>query len=256
MAIDYQQILVDMNRPHRRQGNAMKKLMVVVCVLLVVGGGGYALWETGLASRAWNGATSLVATVFGREVAPATDAVASVVAAQEQPQTRPASLRPPSVSAAVAIPVPESTRPAPAADGVLRLAVADVAATPQPAASPANEPVAPAAAVVAPAAPVAGAAPAAPVRTASSAEVQAHMQAQAMQRSQQVIQTQPEPVQRAVTTPDLNPTPVLSDAKAQLRVVDQMLSSDPAEALRRVEDVLSMPMLQPDDAAEAGYRKG
>ncbi|MCD8138251.1 MAG: L,D-transpeptidase family protein, partial [Planctomycetaceae bacterium] len=241
------------------------------CVLLVVGGGGYALWETGLAGRAWNGATSLLGTVFGREVAPATDAVASVVAAQEEPQARPASLRPPTVSAAVAIPVPESSRPAPAADGVLRLAVADVAATPQPS----SEPAAPAAARSVPAAPAApvdtaasaaGDTPAAPVRTASSAEVQAHMQAQAMQRSQQAVQVQPEPAQpepaqpeptqRAVASADIAPTPVLSDAKAQLRVVDQMLASDPAEALRRVEDVLSMPMLQPDDAAEAGYRKG
>ncbi|MCD7896159.1 MAG: L,D-transpeptidase family protein, partial [Planctomycetaceae bacterium] len=51
------------------------------------------------------------------------------------------------------------------------------------------------------------------------------------------------------------PAPVLSDAKAQMRAVDQMLSSNPAEAMKRLDDILAM-RLEPDDAAEAGYRKG
>jgi lipoprotein-anchoring transpeptidase ErfK/SrfK len=52
------------------------------------------------------------------------------------------------------------------------------------------------------------------------------------------------------------PAPVLSDALAQIRVIDQMLGSNPADAMKRIEDLVHNTRLQPDEAAEAGYRMG
>ncbi len=55
--------------------------------------------------------------------------------------------------------------------------------------------------------------------------------------------------------PAMNPTPVLSDARSQMKVIDQMLASNPSEALRRVEELMQTP-LSDEDRADAGYRLG
>ncbi|MCC8116295.1 MAG: hypothetical protein LIP18_03940 [Planctomycetes bacterium] len=77
MAIDYQRILHEMNRPRRRQGTAMKKLFVIICVAMVVVGGSYAAWETGILHRAASSVRGLAGSVFGREAGERPDAVAA-----------------------------------------------------------------------------------------------------------------------------------------------------------------------------------
>ncbi len=374
MAIDYQKILMDMNRPHDRQGNAMKKLFGIVCFVMVVGGGAYAAWETGIAARAWHGTQSLLARFTGRELAPAGNQPVAGLIAQTAPgsgvnppasvqpavlaanpgkTTRPAtSLRSPTVSSALPIPAEKQAVPLPgnAVSGGQNLPPAQGVNPPLRPGAPAGLPAAVQPAGLMPMVPAAsrpgetGPAPYANVQTAPAAnlprgendpyashaslpvamigssvseqqthrgstlaQAQAQLQAQAVAQQQRQLQqqqqmqqqpqvlmqqptsmqpqrmetqqvrqqpapqpqsySQPAPSLRPAAQPaqpgqpssgatmNMAPTPVLSDAKAQIKVVDQMLAQNPAEALRRIEELM-VTRLEPDDAAEAGYRRG
>ena len=285
MAIDYQQILMDMNRPHRRQGKSMKTILALFLLMAVIFGGTFAAWHYGLVQQAWEGANGLVAKVIGREDGgEAVEASVAVASPGEQTETA----RPQAQSVAP-LPVPQQTsslRPASqpvrplqapgssAPDGpvdiaregsaVPRLVIPDGAMAQASVSSPASSPVSP---VAAPAAAVRTApsfADQQPLPQASAAQAQAQLQAQGMQQARQ-RPTQPaeqrqviRPEQSAAVSPagpDMAPVPVLSDAKAQIRYVDQILNSDPSEALRRLNDLQGVTM-EPAEAAEVGYRKG
>lgn len=245
VAIDYQKVLMDMNRPRRRQGSAWKKLLVVVVILAVLGGGVYGVWRYELAAKAWTGVSSLVAKVFGRqqtgeagEEASANESLAMTQApAQAQPQSsiRPEpvqSMRPPaSVVHANDGPIDVASQ----SSSVPRLAVPPTSASLSPAPSAA---------------------------AASRAAVAAPIAQNTQQpQSQAAVSSRPSatPAARNATRdagPGMASTPILSEAKAQIRVIDGMLASDPGEALRRIEDLIASTRLEPDDAAEAGYRRG
>ncbi len=374
MAIDYQKILMDMNRPHGRQGNAMKKAFGVVCFMMVVCGGAYAAWETGIAARAWYGAQGILAKFTGREFAPGENVAANGLAPQTapggaaniaashqaaapvQPAQQSGALRPaqaartPAVSAALPIPAEKQGNPVPPGSSL----PGKIAPAATQAANTASlRPAAPANNVAVASAPPSGLMPMAPAarspgqagempyanvqtspaqnfpraesdpyagqtslpvamigssvseqasqRGPSLAQAQAQLQAVAQQRQQQQQQMQQQQMQQQTPMPastqtqlqpqrqspsvpqqtfaqpapsirpaaspaqpaapsagtvmNMAPTPVLSDAKAQIKVVDQMLAQNPAEALRRIEELLGT-RLDADDAAEAGYRRG
>ncbi len=300
-----------MNRPHRRQGTAMKKLFVIVCVAMVVVGGSYAAWETGILHRAAASVRGLSAAVFGREAGENPDAAAAAAApgqgadeevvvasasapiagsplAAPQLRTPPGSdgaggLRPPGAPrhiespalsmVADAAPLRPAAETAPVslnlpASGALP--VSAVASTIDARPSSAAAPVASAVPVV-PVVPANGAGSDAAAAVSPQMQ-QMQLQAAAQQRQLRLEEERARSASSssapsgAVASAVRNgsatqsqsqpgPAPVLSDAKAQMRAVDQMLSSNPAEALKRLDDILAM-RLEPDDAAEAGYWKG
>ena len=212
VAIDYQRILMDMNRPQRRQRGVLKKLLVFLFMLALLGGGGYALWHYGLAQQAWDKAYGFVAGFLG-------DGGDSQTALASTDPESPISLRPQN-NADTQVPRPSGPIDvATEANSAPQLRLSPPAAQPEPA-------------------------PAAPARQ-NPAPVQA---ADSSLRPSA-------PASQRAAGPNMAPTPVLSDAKAQIKAIDQMLGSNPAEALRRVEDLLKM-KLEPDEAAEAGYRLG
>ncbi len=219
MAIDYQQILMEMNRPRRRQGSSLwKTLAVALLAIALVGGCGYAIWRfnvVGLVGSAWRGTVELASGLFaGKAAAQPEEGVQLDVAAANQAASAPSGG---SRSAA-----PSGASPAvPAPDGPISVAAAASSA-------PSRAPAAAAAVKVPEAHQAMAAAPAAGSLRPSGAPA---------------------------AGPDMAPPPALSDAKAQIRAVDQMLSSNPAEALRRIEDLMKT-KLADDDAAEAGYRLG
>lgn len=96
------------------------------------------------------------------------------------------------------------------------------------------------------------------VPSPSPAQAQAQMQAMARQH-ERATQAQSAPAAReeisAMAAPGRAAVPALSEAKARIKAIDQLLSSNPPEALRRIEELQAMP-LEPEDAAEAGYRRG
>ena len=261
----------------------MKKLLVAVILMAAIFGGTFAAWQYGVVDRAWNEASGLVAKLLGRG-APAETAASELADAGDAPQqsqTRQellsamagpqqesaSSLRPTTtapVGTALRPPVAQ-TVPQLDADSPIDVAVhsSRTPVTPAPAAS--ADFVAPGSVV---AAPSVQSTPAhnqgdsrLPIQTRPSPQQQ--LQAQVMAASTPVAESAPAVQQQQsiarqtvpVSGPDAGPTPVLSDARAQIKVVDQLLASDPAEAMRRINDVLAM-RLEPDDAAEAGYRKG
>lgn len=217
MSIDYQQILMDMNRPGRRRSGSWKKLLSIFIVFAVLGGAGYAVWRYSLIGAAWDKAAALVGGFMNRDERAAPpeqgvrDAVSLELAAAEagppSASSGPVSLAPPpsgpiSVAAAandapVSMPPPAAVQRGQAfpAAPTLRPESASAAAPPAPAAAPARNAAAPA------------------------------------------------------------PAPVLSETKAQIKAIDQLLTSNPSEALRRLE-TLAGTRLEADDAAEAGYRLG
>lgn len=229
MAIDYQQILMEMNRPRRRQGGAWKKLLVTFLILAILGGGGYAVWHFELVDKAWNAGQSLVERVRNRNRDDGAESAESAElamagsqadgAAQIPAQNQPESAMPMRPPAAAPLPANTPVDLARDASAAPRLAVPTTATALAASPSPSPAPLRPASAQ--PAAPVA------PVKTPGHAAVDA----------------------------SVSPSPVLSDAKAQIRVVDQLLRTDPAEAMRRVESLLGM-RLDADEAAEVGYRRG
>lgn len=214
-----------MNRPQRKSGGVMKKLFVPLCLLLMIGGGGYAVWRLGLIGQAWEKAHGAVSGLLNRgggeeaAVSAAAPSGAALDAGAANPRSE--SLRPQSAAA----------QPVPAPKGSIDVASQANSAPRQMQAASAVS--APAAASV-PASPAGQAAPQA-VRARSSEGVSA-------------AGTQAAAAGAAVV-------PALSEARMQLRAIDQMLASDPAEAMRRVEALMAS-RLEADDAAEAGYRLG
>lgn len=208
MALDYQQILMDMNRPRRRQGGSLKKKLVVCFFLLLVAGGAYSVWHFSLVERTWNGAVGLYDRYLGGgqgEVAQAGGAMLDVEPANAASGQ---SLRP-QVSAAV---------PAPAPGGPI-----DVAS--QSSSVPHN--------------------------VQSTAASQSVRPAAAVQGGAQSLRSAGQPSGGAGA-----PAPVLSEARAQLQVIDQMLASNPGEAMRRLEDLVQNTRLDDEESAETGYRLG
>lgn len=237
VAIDYQQILMDMNRPQRRQGSVLKKLLVLLIVLAVLGGGGFALWHYGLIGKAWESASGLIAGGGSGDDAAET---ASVATGQE-PQGNSGMPPPPNSSA--------SPRP----QGLDRSGPVDVASASNSMPTVGLRPPGQASGTSAAPAPVrqqpAPAAGAAPVSAAPSPSVRP-------------VASAASPVDRPApgsnvrsAGPDMAATPVLSDTRSQLKVIDQYLTTDPAEAMRRLNDLMRG-RLESDDAAEAGYRVG
>lgn len=211
-----------MNRPRRRQGGLARKAILVVALFLALGGVGYAVWHFDLVGSAWTRVAGLTENLFGgsTETAAATTAAPSGgvrldVAAAEQ-AARNAAAAPTAAAAASLRP----TAPVPAPEGPISVAIAS---TPASAHAVPSAPAAPGSAASAPAAPAASVRPAAAVSSAAGGPPEA--------------------------------IPVLSDAKAQLRAVDQMLASNPAEALRRLEE-LKQSKLTDEEASETGYRLG
>lgn len=234
MAIDYQRILMDMNRPQRRQGGGLKKLFIIFLILAILGGGGYALWHYGIAQDGWNRASAFVGGLLNRGAS--TDAGVdgeSSALAQTSPE---GAMQPPADSLRPQAQPQQRTaapaQPVPAPNGPISVAANGSAA---PSATPGNASLRPA-----------SAAPAAP-QTAVVA-----VNPTPAQTRPTVPQTAPA---RTASGSNAVPAPILSDAKSQIKYVDQILSSDPAEAMRRMEDLLKT-RLEPDDAAEAGYRVG
>ena len=236
VAIDYQQILMDMNRPSRRQGSGLKKLFFVLFLFLVLGGGAYALWYFGIVNKAYEKASGLVAGVWGDSSAqtgtPAESSAGGValdVAAANNAVAAPAqSLRPQAPAQPQQVPAPE---------GPIDLASmgnSTPSLTERVVAPPTSQPV-----VSAP-----------PV---DSQPVRAVAAPPASSMRPVVSQAPAVPVSAG---PDMAPTPILSDAKAQIKVIDQMLTSNPAEAMQRIEMLMGSANLEPDEAAEAGYRLG
>ncbi len=62
--------------------------------------------------------------------------------------------------------------------------------------------------------------------------------------------------QPAVASAPVAPTPVLSDAKAQIKYIDQILRSNPTEALQKLETMTTTVAMQPDESADVFYRIG
>ncbi len=203
MAIDYQQILNDMNRPVRRQGGGWKKLVLLATLCLVLGGGAYSAWHFGYISTAVQMGQDIAGRYFGSRAAANKNGTGgvqlNVTVANLSAQPETTSVRPAS--------------PAPAPSGPINIA-----------------------------AELGAAQPAAPVQS-----VQPQTVAQAPARSTPPASQQSQAV-------DAVPA-VLSDARAQMKVIDQMLASNPAEALRRVEELMQT-SLSPADRADAGYRLG
>ncbi len=217
----------------------MKKILLSMLAMAAVFAGTFAAWQYGIVHTAWREANSLMAGVLGREPAASGETAVAVAAAAEPPQEARGAM----LSAAL-VPAPGS---APADGG--REPAAPVAALRPPAAEQA--------------APAIPAIPAAPANDAAPIDVAALSSRSPLSVPAAAIATAvaERPVAPAPETASVRPSapasalPVLSDAKAQLRVIDQMLSSDPSEALSRLNDLLATG-LDADDAAEAGYRKG
>lgn len=324
MAIDYQQILLDMNRPHRRQGKSMKTVITALVLMTVIAVGTFSAFQYGVVDKAKDEAAELVNKALGnddsqaqastqKERADATVPLravpanrntmeSTVAAAQAEPTQSKQPTAP--VAGGTVLRPPVSTpaqAQATASDPVLAQPVQQVASAFVPAAvtmaqatlaasnpNAAETPVA--RAVAHPAGPVAGtglrpgnalsvtdvALPESARKmesrdqpsgqAPSPAQAQAQMQAIARQRSAQAqaaqavaAQTRSDASSRedisAMTGPGRAAHPALSEAKQRIKAIDQLLSSNPPEALRRIEELQAM-TLEPDDAAETGYRRG
>ncbi len=241
MAIDYQQILLDMNRPHRRQGKSMKTILGACILMAAIFAGTFSAWKYGVVDRIVENVGTMAGNLLNRG---ADDAEPAVFAAAPAAARTDAALpeRPVPLQSSLPVDIAAESSPVPAAP-VQASAVQEL----QPLDAPR------------------------PVHAASPAEAQARMLAQGMRQAQtrqeqererQRMQsalaqaqthTQSSPARAA--GPDMDPIPALSDARSQLKVIDQMLNSDPAEAMRRLDD-LSQTALEPVEAAEVGYRRG
>lgn len=310
MAIDYQQILLDMNHPYRRQGKSMKTLLTALILMAAIAVGTFSAFKYGLIDKAKDEASGLVSKALGNDEAQP-DPIAQVPqhAVETEPestQARPVPTLPAPVAAAkvehkqpsqLAESTSKSTVLRPPAqtaqavqsasnDALLSQPVQQVASSFIPAAVTMAQATLAASAPTAAdtsvkgnlAAPVSGSGlrPGNPLSVTdvalsesdrqpdsrpslpSQAQAQAQMQAIARQRA---AQTQSEPAATvredisAMAGPGRAAVPVLSEAKARIKAIDQLLASNPPEALRRIEELQAMP-LEPDDAAEAGYRRG
>ncbi len=267
MAIDYQQILMDMNRPHRRQGKSMKTIVGAVILLGVIFAGTFSAWKYGIVDKAVDGAGDLVARVLDRQpsapapvvVAVAPGAAGEAAGPAASPQAAAAPLRPPQSLRPASGPAPALTAQSSGAEAEPMLSVQAVASA-APSLSETSSPVQELQPLQGPR----------PIRSASPAEAQAQLQAQAMQqtRFRQEREEEHRRMQRALAEereakvaaagaagPETSAPPVLSDARAQLRAIDAMLNSDPSGALERL-NTLSRSSLEAADAAEVGYRRG
>lgn len=215
MAIDYQQILMDMNRPHRRQTRSGRKLLVAAILCLVLGGGSFAIWRSGVAIKAWSKGSAAIATLWAL-VLPGGQ---SSVGATAEPEMVADNQGAVDMTGQANSPRPFATAPVSQSNSPINVVEAansasSVAGTSQPARSVAKSNPAPTGSL----------------------------------RSSQ-------PVSAPTAGGGAEAVPVLSDTRAQLRAIDQILADNPAEALRRVESLIQS-KLSDDDAAEAGYRLG
>ena len=270
MAIDYQRILMDMNRPHRRQGKSMKTILGALVLMAAIFGGTFAAWKYGLVDRVVGEARGLAGRVLDRDGGESAPTISATLT-REEPLRPPASAQP-SQDQQLALRPPQSLRPA--QEAAVVQSVSPQAMVPEGGRdfrTDSSQPLSmESIASAAPASPVQELQPLEsprPVRGVSPAQAQAQLQAQAMQQAQSrqqreaeqqrmhqaLAQEQRSPERSA--GPNMNPIPVLSDAKAQLRVIDQMLNNDPAGAMQRLSDMTQM-RLDPAEAAEVGYRLG
>ncbi|MCL2000881.1 MAG: L,D-transpeptidase family protein [Planctomycetes bacterium] len=225
MAIDYQQILMQMNRPHRRSGSLFRKTKIGFLVVILFGGGAYAAWRFNLVGAMGSALnrTADFASAFWAEKNQAqpgeilTSGIAGIsreALADELRLSTDDSLE---------------SMPAPAPDGPISVAIAGSNAPSRPYSQPRTSAANPVRVPDIPAPPVAVSAPAG-------------------------VSFLPAGVSAA--GPETVPSPVLSAAMEQIRAVDQMLSSNPAEAMRLIEELVSGTRLTEAEAAEAGYRLG
>ncbi|MCC8189578.1 MAG: L,D-transpeptidase family protein [Planctomycetes bacterium] len=224
MAIDYQEILLDMNRPRKRQSGGLKKILLYGCLLAVLGGIGLAIWRYRLAQEGWKAASGLVGGMWSKNDHSPTDSLAVAATAPDDtaplrphPESRPEGSDTPSrVSAdAAGLAAPVMTAPA-------------TRAVPPEVGTSSLRPD--------------GSATAATAGTAGTGTATASALVAAPAASSAVTHTVAAPA-------------VLSDVRARIRAVDQILASDPAEAMRRLEEILQG-RPEPTDAADAGYRLG
>lgn len=263
----------------------MKTLLTAVALMAAIAVGTFSAFKYGLIDKVKGGAVELVDKAIGKpETGAASEVAAGFVSAPatetvvasaptipaEQPQSRnqAASLRPPASPAA---PVRPSTPMNPPEQQVTSAFIP--AAVAQTSAAGVN-PVAPAggAPMQASTMPVTDVAMSeSSLRPVSTAQAMAQMQAMAQQRAneQRLREEQAAAAAAAAAAARANAavsedisamsapaaSPVLSEAKSRIKAIDQILGSDPAEALRRLDDLATL-QLQPDDAAEAGYRRG
>ncbi|MDR0361343.1 MAG: L,D-transpeptidase family protein [Planctomycetota bacterium] len=231
MPLDYQQILTEMNHPRRRQGSSLAKKFAYFLLFLILVGGVYGAWRFGYVELAGGKVHSLYGTVKGW-IAPAPDDDAptpvdvAVVAADNEPagsQTGGFSLPVPAPTSALNTDDKNSPTPRFSPDLAKANALLGSAET-----SGGISGLSPAPAQARPTKPEN-----APPRPAPA-----------------------EPSRQPVPAASVVATPALSEAREQLKHIDQLLASDPAEALRRAEELLTSRNLKPDEAAEGGYRLG
>ncbi len=66
MAIDYQQILLDMNRPHRRQGKSMKTILGACILMAVIFAGTFSAWKYGVVDRVVDNVRTMAGNLLDR----------------------------------------------------------------------------------------------------------------------------------------------------------------------------------------------
>ncbi|MDR1613862.1 MAG: L,D-transpeptidase family protein [Planctomycetota bacterium] len=235
MPLDYQQILSEMNRPGRRQGMSSPRKFAFFALFLILAGGAFAAWHFGYADYAIGKGHSLYDTVRGwidgGDPAGAPVETASVAASETASPREDAYS-----SGGIQLPVP-----APASSGGFGTESSAVPRfTPD-------------------------------LARASALLGNAGDKAVSDLRPSPVAETRQPPASPAADAPATSPSaarqkspapsaaaaaPALSEAREQLKRIDQFLATDPAEAMRRVEELLASRRLQPDEAAEGGYRLG
>lgn len=143
MSIDYQQILMDMNRPRRRVGSGSKRWITLLVFVLIVVGAAFAVWRFGLVSALIAKVQTVAAAVLTREdPVPASGVDIGVLAAAPQ------------AGASVAAPIPQAAPAAPIQpNGPVDVAMASNSAPSRPVSAPTAAPAAPVAVPVAQAAP-------------------------------------------------------------------------------------------------------